>query len=247
MVTAIIGGTGIYNLGGSALQEERIDTPYGPVNLMRGESHIFLNRHAPNHSVPPHKINYRANIKALEILGVKRVIGIFAVGLIHQNFNLAIPIILDDFIDLSSGRDHTFFDTLTRAEGHVEMSTPFCPVLSQALADAATKHGVQTMRGGVYGCTNGPRFETPAEIRMHRTLGADMVGMTLCPELPLARELGMSYGAVALPLNWGAGIEKNIQFYGDDIKTVQKNILQIAQDALEQTHDNDCSPAKILG
>ncbi len=247
MVTAIIGGTGIYDLGGASLQEEPIDTPFGPVNLMRSEACIFLNRHAPNHSIPPHSINTRANIKALEILGVKRVIGIFAVGLIHQSFDLAVPIILDDFIDLSSGRDHTFFDTLTHAEGHVEMSTPFCPALRQALADAAGKRGVQTHRGGVYGCTNGPRFETPAEIRMLRTLGADMVGMTLCPELPLARELGMSYGAVALPLNWGAGIEKSIQFYGGDIKPIQKDILQIVLDALDQTHDNDCTPAKILG
>lgn len=246
MVAAIIGGTGIYALEGMDLRSETVLTPFGDVTVERNDNLIFLNRHAPNHSVPPHKVNYRAHIKALEMLGVKRICGTFAVGSINPNFELGVPVILDDFIDFSSGRVHTFFDEIKEAVGHVEMSVPFCPVLSDALQSQATELGMKIRRGGTYASVNGPRFETPAEIRAFRKLDCDVVGMTLCPELPLARELGMSYAALAFSINWGAGMKPNIEFLEGDVEKTKADMLRTMIAALETTSDDQCRPAKIL-
>ncbi|PHR59770.1 MAG: 5'-methylthioadenosine phosphorylase [Robiginitomaculum sp.] len=246
MVSAIIGGTGIYALSDMGLQKETVKTPYGDVILERNDEIIFINRHAPKHSIPPHKVNYRANIKALEMLGVKRICGTFAVGSINKDFELAVPVILNDFIDFSSGRDHSFFDTIDNAVGHAEMSMPFCPVLSDALHAQAKSIGMKVRRGGVYASVNGPRFETPAEIRAYRMLGADVVGMTLCPELPLALELGMSYAGLAFSINWGAGMTDTIEFVGEGVETVKADMLRVMLGALANTKDAQCTPVKLL-
>lgn len=246
MVAAIIGGTGVYALENLSLETEVVETPYGKVSVERNEELVFLNRHAPKHSIPPHKINYRANIKALSLLGVKRICGTFAVGSINPDFDLGVPVILDDFIDFSSGREHSFFDTLDKTVGHAEMSTPFCPVLSEALRDHAAKAGLKIRQGGVYASVNGPRFETPAEIRAYRLLGADVVGMTLVPELPLALELGMSYAALAFSINWGAGMTPTIEFLEEDVDTVKSDMLKTMIAALQTTQDDQCTPAKLL-
>lgn len=246
MVAAIIGGTGIYALEGMELRAETMKTPFGDVTVERNDDLIFLNRHAPNHSVPPHKVNYRANIKALEMLGVKRICGTFAVGSINPEFDLGVPVILDDFIDFSSGREHTFFDKIENAVGHVEMSAPFCPVLSDALQTQADGHGMNVRRGGTYASVNGPRFETPAEIRAYRKLDCDVVGMTLVPELPLARELGMSYAGLAFSINWGAGMQPNIEFFEGDVDATKTDMLRVMIATLESTSDDQCTPAKIL-
>lgn len=246
MVAAIIGGTGIYALQGMELRTETVSTPFGTVTVERDDELIFLNRHAPNHSVPPHKVNYRANIKALEILGVQRICGTFAVGSINPDFELGVPVILDDFIDFSSGREHTFFDTIENAVGHVEMSVPFCPALSNALKAQADTLNMPIRRSGTYASVNGPRFESPAEIKAYRKLGCDVVGMTLVPELPLARELGMSYAALAFSINWGAGMKPSIEFLEGDVETTKANMLRTMIAALETTSDDQCTPAKIL-
>lgn len=245
-ISAIIGGTGLYALEGMDLQTETVDTPFGSVNVERTDSLVFLNRHAPNHSVPPHKVNYRAHIKALDILGVKRICAAYAVGCINPEFDLGIPIVLDDFIDFSSGRAHTFFDTIKNGVGHVEVSTPFCPVLSKTLEREAGKLGLKTRFGGIYGSVNGPRFETPAEIRAYRILGADVIGMTLVPEVPLALELGMSVAAIAYSINWGAGMTETIEFVTDNIEETKLMMLRAMVNTLAETQDKQCSPAKIL-
>jgi 5'-methylthioadenosine phosphorylase len=246
MVAAIIGGTGIYALENMELRSETVSTPYGEVTVDRTDELVFLNRHAPNHSVPPHKVNYRANIKALQILGVKRICGTFAVGSINPDFELGVPVILDDFIDFSSGREHTFFEQIENAVGHAEMSVPFCPVLSGALLAQADKTDMKIRRGGVYASVNGPRFETPAEIRRFRMLGADVVGMTLVPELPLALELGMSYAALAFSINWGAGMTPTIEFIHDQVDEIKSKMLQTMIATLNATSDGDCTPVAIL-
>lgn len=246
MVAAIIGGTGIYALKGMDLRKETVSTPFGEVTVERNDDLIFLNRHAPNHSVPPHNINYRANIKALEMLGVKRICGAFAVGSINPEFELGVPVILNDFIDFSSGRDHTFFDKIENAVGHVEMSTPFCPVLSDAVQAQAGEHKMNIRRGGTYASVNGPRFETPAEIRAYRKMECDVVGMTLVPELPLACELGISYAALAFSINWGAGMQPSIEFLEGDVEATKADMMRVMIAALESTHDDQCTPAKIL-
>jgi len=246
MVAAIIGGTGVYGLDELKLHPEIVKTPFGEVTVDRNDDLVFLNRHAPNHSVPPHKVNYRAHIKALEQLGVKRICGAFAVGSINPEFELGVPVILDDFIDFSSGRENTYFDEIKEAVGHVEMSRPFCPVLGDAIEAQAKKQDMPVRRGGVYASVNGPRFETPAEIRMYRQMGCDVVGMTLVPEVPLALELGMSYGALAFSINWGAGMTKNIEFVHEDITETKAKMMQVMIGTLGATNDSDCTPAKIL-
>jgi len=245
-VTALIGGTGIYALAGMELYSETVVTPYGDVSVERTDNLVFLHRHAPHHSVPPHKVNYRANIKALHMLGVKRICATFAVGSINPDFELAVPVILSDFIDYSSGREHSFFDVIDEGKGHVDVSVPFCPVLSDALEAEAKKLNLKTRRGGVYASTNGPRFETPAEIRAYRQFGADVVGMTLCPELPLALELGMSYAGLAFSINWGAGMTPTIELMHEGVNEIKDNMLRTMIAALENTKDADCKPAAIL-
>ncbi|PHS24101.1 MAG: 5'-methylthioadenosine phosphorylase [Robiginitomaculum sp.] len=246
MVAAIIGGTGMYAIKDLDLHEEIIKTPFGAVPIRRNDDLVFLNRHGPNHSAPPHKVNYRANIKALAQLGVKRVCATFAVGSINPDFALKVPVILDDFIDFSSGREHTFFDTMKNGVGDVDVSVPFCPVLSNALEKEVSALGLTVRRGGIYASTNGPRFESPAEIRAYRTLGADVVGMTLCPELPLALEQGMSYAGLAFSINWGAGMTPTIELVHDDIDDIKTNMLRAMINTLAATRDDQCTPARIL-
>ncbi len=245
-ITALIGGTGIYALEGMELFSETVKTPYGDVGVERTDDLVFLHRHAPHHSVPPHKVNYRANIKALDMLGVKRICATFAVGSINPDFELAVPVILSDFLDYSSGREHSFFDIIDKGKGHVDMSIPFCPVLSDAVEVEAGKLNLQIRRGGVYASTNGPRFETPAEIRAYRKFGADVVGMTLCPELPLALELGMSYAGLAFSINWGAGMTPNIELVYEGVDVIREKMLLAMIAALQATSNADCQPASIL-
>ncbi len=244
-ITAIIGGTGVYALGGESISEI-INTEYGDVEIQMAHNLVFLNRHAPNHTIPPHKINYRANIKALHVLGVKRICATFAVGVINENFKLGEPVILSDFIDMTSGRKHTFFDRLDNAKGHVDISKPFCPILSDALAKAAKNKKLSVRKGGVYIATNGPRFESPAEIKAWRILGADLVGMTLCPEISLALELGMSYAGFAYGLNWGAGMTEMIELQEDGVDELKAKMLQVMIEALANTNNADCKPATII-
>ncbi len=246
MVAAIIGGTGVYAIEGLDLTRQTIDTPYGAISIERNDDLVFLNRHGPDHSTPPHKVNYRANIKALEQLGVKRICATFAVGSINTEFALKTPVILDDFIDYSSGREHTFFDVLDNGVGDVDVSMPFCPVLGDALEKEVQAIGLPVQRGGVYASTNGPRFETPAEIRAYRMMGADVVGMTLCPELPLALEAGMSYAGLAFSINWGAGMTPTIELVSDDIDQIKTDMLRAMINTLAKTRDQDCTPARIL-
>ncbi len=245
-LSALIGGTGIYALDDTELKKETITTPYGDVTVERTNDLIFLNRHAPNHIVPPHKINYRANIKALHMMGVKRICATFAVGSINPDFELAVPVILNDFIDYSSGREHSFFDEIKSGVGHVDVSVPFCPILSKTLETEANKLGLKIRNGGVYASTNGPRFETPAEIKAYRAMGADVVGMTLCPELPLALELGMSYAGLAFSINWGAGMTPSIELIHDGVDAIKEKMLRTMINTLYSTKNIDCTPATIL-
>ena len=245
-IAAIIGGTGIYALEGLELRTETVTTPYGDVTVERTDTLVFLNRHAPNHSVPPHMVNYRANIKALHMLGVKRICAAYAVGCVNAEFELAVPIILDDFIDFTSGRRRTFYDKIKQGIGHVDMSIPFCPVLSAALEREAGNVGMPVRSGGVYGACNGPRFESPAEIKFYRKMGTDVVGMTLCPELPLALELGMSFAALAFSINWGAGMTPTIELISEGVEETKTNMLRTMIAALEGTKNEDCTPAAII-
>jgi 5'-methylthioadenosine phosphorylase len=250
MPAAIMGGTGIYNLSGIEVEAKEITNKYGTALVYVGQGEhediVFLTRHGREHSTPPHKVNYRANIQALKDLGVRRIMSTYAVGSITRDYPVLDLAVLRDFLDFTHGRDFSFFDDLERAVGHVEMSKPFCPVMSDKLMALASNHNIKCHDDATYVATNGPRFESPAEIKMYQMLGGHVVGMTCCPEVYLAGELGMNFAAVALPINLAAGLEENITLVEDNIGEVRENMIKLMLDVLRTTSDDDCTPPLLL-
>ncbi len=209
---AIVAGTGFYDL--EALEdpaEETVDTPWGPARVTRGRWHglpvAFLTRHGPGHSVPPHLVNYRANVRALADLGCTDVLAVNVTGSIDPELAPGDLLCLDDFLDLTRQRPLTFFDG-SGPEGvvHLDVSAPYDAGLRRELLDAAAAVGQPMRDGGVYAAFEGPRFETAAEIRLARLAGADVAGMTGVPEVTLAREAGLRYAAVSLVVNPATGV-----------------------------------------
>lgn len=207
---AVIGGTGLESYPGLVVTGERRSTtvfgdPSAPLVLgeIGGRGVVFLSRHGPRHDIAPHRINYRANIRALRDIGVERIYAVAAVGGIARGLAPSDIVVPHQLIDYTVSRASTFFD-----EGrvvHVDMTHPYTPSLRNRLLHGASSCGVGVHDGGVYGVTEGPRFETPAEIdRMERD-GCTVVGMTAMPEAVLARELGMDYAACAVVSNEAAG------------------------------------------
>ena len=207
---AIIGGTGLTQLGElNIIKREQLTTPYGApsAEFVTGELNnvqvIFLARHGNPHSIAPHKINYRANIWGLKKLGVEHIIAVAAVGGITGEMAPAHIAIPDQIIDYSYGRLHTFFEE--DAVTHIDLTYPYSQKLRARLISAAAKANIKISPLGVYGCTQGPRLETAAEIlRMERD-GCDLVGMTGMPEAALAKELEMEYAGISVVANWAAG------------------------------------------
>ncbi|HOS42827.1 MAG TPA: S-methyl-5'-thioinosine phosphorylase [Armatimonadota bacterium] len=209
MTTAIIGGTGVYELGGEATPEF-VPTPFGAAAIFRarvgGADTLFLARHGVGHAMPPHRVNYRANIWALHALGVREVLATQAVGSLNPDMPPGSFALLGQFIDWTKGRPATFFDGDDGMVVHVDVTEPYCPRVTAAARHAGAFLGEALHGDAVYACAEGPRFETPAEIRALRLLGADLVGMTNVPEAVLAREAGLCYAAVCIVCNWAAGI-----------------------------------------
>jgi len=211
---AIIGGSGLYSLGDDFhLGDQRPrKTPYGETSadVLLGswqEMEIaFLPRHGAGHRVPPHAVNYRANLWALKQAGVSNIIAVNAVGGISTDMAPATLSLPQQLIDYSSGREHSFCDGRDGVVRHVDFSQPYSEILRAALKQAAAQLDLTIVNSGTYGCTNGPRFETAAEIERLRRDGCSIVGMTGMPEAGLARELEIGYACVALVVNWAAGI-----------------------------------------
>jgi len=208
----IIGGSGLYNIEGVHMREVRdIMTPYGrPSDGYRicdfaGRDVVFLPRHGSAHSIPPHKINYKANIWGFKELGAERIISIGASGGISPRMVPGTILIPDQILDFTSGRDVTYYHG---EEGvvHIDFTEPFCPVLREACAEAGRKTGISLQNTGTYICVNGPRLETRAEIKAFSLLGADVVGMTAMPEAVLAREAELCYAGVSVVTNFAAGM-----------------------------------------
>jgi len=209
---AIIGGSGLEGiLQGSLLI--RIGTPYGPappitLGKIGKEEIAFLPRHGLKHDLPPHKVNYRGNLYALKQLGVERIIATNAVGSINSEYapgDLAIP---EDIIDMTKTRNTTFFDGTPVT--HVDLSQPYCPEIRVAMIEASKHAKSKTWTNSVLVATEGPRYETPAEIRMLGILGGDIVGMTGAPEAFLARELQMCYSTLCFISNRAAGKQEKL-------------------------------------
>jgi 5'-methylthioadenosine phosphorylase len=233
---AIIGGTGIYDIPGVELEERVVDTVYGPalVHIGRGDGDdlVFLARHGPDHRTPPHRINYRANLKALEMLGVRAIAAANAVGSINREIPPRGLALLDDFLDFTSGRQQTFYDGGSAGVAHTVMTHPYCTALRQRLLALAPEFELRLHPRGTYAATNGPRFETPAEIRMYEQMGCDVVGMTGVPEVALARELHMHYAAIAFSINWAAGIEETIIVVREGMAQIRQRMLALMLKAL---------------
>lgn len=214
-LVAVIGGTGMNQWPGLDVDERRsVSTPYGapsaPLLFGRvyGTRAVFLARHGEGHKLPPHAINYRANLWALKQVGVTDVVAIAAVGGIADWFapgEVAIP---EDVIDYTWGREHTYADGREgSAVTHVEFTQPYVPRLRKRLLDAAAVASVAVAGAGVMAVAQGPRLESAAEVRRLQRDGADMIGMTGMPEAALAAELGIAYACLAVSVNWAAGIK----------------------------------------
>ncbi len=205
-----ITGSGFYDLPGlENSTASLVETPYGGVEVTTGRWHgndiAFLPRHGGAHSVPPQQINYRGNLWALGEVGVTDILATAVSGGIAEHLTTGSLVVIDDYIDWTTGRDDTFFDTPGDVR-HIEMGEPYDPALRAALLVAAAERGCTLHPSGTYICFNGPRFETRAEIRMAKAFGADLVGMTGYPEVALAVERGLRYASVGVIANPAAGL-----------------------------------------
>lgn len=210
---AVIGGTGMNQWPGlEVLGEHPAKTPYGPPaaplvhGRLKGVDVVFLARHGAGHKYPPHLINYRANLWALRDAGVRTVIAIAAVGAIARSLPPSAVAVPADLIDYTWGREHSYSDSEHAPLRHVDFSAPYTPALRAVLLKAARRARTRVVDGGVMGVTQGPRLESPAEIRRLKRDGCTMVGMTAMPEAALARELELEYAALGVSVNWAAGL-----------------------------------------
>lgn len=211
-VHAIIGGTGLTQLDGLTIREaKQVDTPYGAPSapLLRGEyagrEVLFLARHGHPHRIPPHQVNYRANLWALRHAGATAIVAVNAVGGITAAAGTGEFCVPDQVIDYTWGRAHSFHEGELSHVTHIDFTHPYDAALRQRLIEALRAEGCAHAAGGVYGCTQGPRLETIAEINRMERDGCDIVGMTGMPEAALARELDLPYACLALVVNPAAG------------------------------------------
>ena len=228
---AVIGGTGVYKLGELAdVETHQPVTPYGapsgPIRIgtCAGKRVAFLARHGEGHSLPPHKINYRANLAALKAIGATRVLAMNTVGGIGERFGPRVLACPDQLIDYTWGRVSTTCEEPGTEVLHVDFGDPYTPSLRARVLDAARAAGVALVDGGCYGATQGPRLETKAEIARMRRDGCDLVGMTGMPEAGLARELGLDYACLAIVANWAAGAGPD----PDEVITLEDVLANVA-------------------
>lgn len=227
-------------------------TQFGPVQFsIKTVAQVevcLLSRHGPAMNIPPHLINYRANMVALKDLGVERVIATSAVGSLKREIVPGSLGILKDFIDFTKRREFTIFDEPIRTLPHTDFSVPYCPVLSSAIARAAAEIGMRLQSSFTYVCVDGPRYESPAEVRMFAQWGGDVVGMTGVPEVVMARELGMCYASLALVTNFGAGLTSERLEHDRVADTVTQSapaMWKVLERAIATLEDSDnCSCRK---
>ena len=208
---AIIGGSGVKSIVKG--QSNVLGTPYGPTppltfGEVSGKPAVFLPRHGEHHENPPHKVNYRANIWGLKSLGVERIIATNAVGGIDAQLSPGDIVSPVDVIDFTKSRAETFYDGPPVT--HIDVSQPYCPKVREALDTASIENRRQLKPNIVMACTEGPRYETPAEIRMLQKLGCGIVGMTGAPEVFLARELEVCYASISFVTNMAAGMQRTL-------------------------------------
>jgi 5'-methylthioadenosine phosphorylase len=209
---AIIGGTGMTQLGCLEISHRRIvTTPYGepsgPLTFgsIGDKRVVFLARHGYGYTIPPHEVNYRANLWALHSLNLTRVIAVASVGGIRVDLTPGTLSIPDQIIDYTHGRKYTYYEGADKPVTYIDFTEPYCSLTRKRLLEAAKRADQHVVDGGVYGATQGPRLETAAEIARLERDGVDMVGMTGMPEAALAKELGLCYASIAVVANDAAG------------------------------------------
>ena len=207
----VIGGSGLYQIPGLMIKEYiNLTTPFGSpsdtymIGVLSGKEIVFLPRHGLKHHIPPHRINYRANIWGFKELGVEQIISVSAAGGIGFDIRPGMIIIPDQILDMTNGRDSTFYDGDEVV--HIDFTEPYCPELRDALFRGGEHSGIELRNSGIYVCMNGPRLETKAEIKMFLNMGVDIVGMTAMPEAALAREAEVCLAGVVVVTNYAAGI-----------------------------------------
>lgn len=210
---AVIGGTGLAVMPGLDISRRHsAETPLGEASngviqgALEGHDILFLPRHGHPHKLPPHRVNYRANLWALKEAGATRIVGVNAVGGIDPSLTPGALVVPDQLIDYTSGRESTFFDASFMPLEYIDFSWPYDENLRQALLEAGRVAGEVLEEGGTYGCTQGPRLETAAEIARMARDGCRLVGMTGMPEAALARELEIPYASLAVVINPAAGM-----------------------------------------
>ena len=249
----IFGGTGIYDSG--LLKESKeitIETPFGKtsdsitIGEFNGRKVAFMPRHGKKHTIPPHLINYKANIWAFKELGVKRIIAPSAVGSLKEEFepgNFALP---TQFIDFTKSRKGTFSE-----DGrviHISVADPFCPELQNIILDVANEQQVKIHNDATYVCIEGPRFSTKAESKFFKSTGADIIGMTLVPECQLAREAQICYASISTVTDYDVWAEKPVTAK-EVMETLSKNveitkkILTVLIDKIPETKSCSCEKA----
>ncbi len=248
---AIVGGSGVK----SVLRGDQkiIGTPYGPsprltFGEVKGRQVVFLPRHGEDHIAPPHRVNYRANLWGLKSLGVERIIATNAVGAIDRELEPGAIVVPTDLVDFSKSRHNTFYDDSPVT--HVDVSEPYCPVVRKTLVEAASGLDENAERTVVMACTEGPRYETPAEIRMLGILGCGIVGMTGAPEAFLAKELEMCYASVCFVSNMAAGLQRalsaqEVEEKGRDSGQILNKIIIEAIGKMPESR-RGCSCARAL-
>ena len=234
----VLGGSGLYEMEGlSDISEVEIDTPFGHPSdvlvkgrLEDGTTLLFLPRHGRGHRVPPHEINYRANVCALKKAGATHLGSVRAVGSMREEIEPGHLVVPDQFIDLTKKRITTFFEDGIVA--HVPFADPTCKLLGAALADAADSVGAKVHRGGTYLCMEGPQFSTRAESRVYRGWGVSVIGMTAMPEAKLAREAELPYATLALATDYDCWHDAHDAVTVEQVLATMKNNIAFAKKTL---------------
>ncbi len=236
---AIIGGSGFYEFPELKNQHEtQVKTPFGDVfgvvtGQLNGVDSAFLLRHGAGHRLPPHKVNYRANIWALHSLGVKKIFAINAVGGISGEARPGSIVLPDQIVDYTYCREHTFADLLSDDINHIDFTYPFCQRLRELLATSLADSEVDWVAKGTYACMQGPRLETSAEIDRLERDGCSVVGMTAMPEAALARELRLDYASLCIVANWAAGRSSDLISIQDIHAILEKSAASVRKVLLE--------------
>jgi len=244
---AIIGGTGLTQLTNLEISHRQVmRTPYGEPSgaitfgRLRQHEVMFIARHGYGHTIPPHEVNYRANLWALKEQGAQRIISVAAVGGIRTDLSPGVIVLPDQIIDYTYGREFTYFDGRDCSVTHIDFTQPYSQELRQQILDAGRCADLPCLDGGVYAATQGPRLDTAAEINRLERDGADMVGMTGMPEAALAKELGLNYAAIAVVVNHAAGRGSSRDgVHLETISTVAQPAMARVRTILECVVDSD--------